>query len=390
MSRGSAPAPILPDVVEEHLEELGFLAIQRRKLIVSPDTSCRRLGEHDERIAAHRDGLTIAGAPGIAVVTRALDEAAIDWYVAAAGRVWLEDASPPVEDVQARIAAGGAALAAGWREAFRRTTIARVDRVFPRAAPEPEDPIVRAVRADARVWHGRVSEGDVARFAADPDPALRRSFARAAARMAALGSDAVRSALERLLRDEAGDLRRVALWSLALADAAAGLAAARRMAAAGDAFALRVLGLLGDDSDLPRLHARAKDPAALRALGDLGRASELEFLHGQLDDADPERAIAAADAVLTLCGFPNGVAATFPADPEMARARAAECRGRFGPRTAWLRGLPFPYEGPADDETTESRWRALVRGAPSADPWRAEVPDGFFAGAPDEEAICGE
>ncbi len=390
MSRGSAVAPILPDVVEEHLEELGFLAIQRRKLIVSPDTSCRRLREHDDRIAAHRDGLTIAGAPGARIVKRALDEAAIDWHVAAAGRVWLEEASPPPEEVHARIAAGGAALAAGWREAFRRTTPARVDRVFPRAAPEPEDPAVRLVRADARIWHGRVSEGDVTRLAADPDPALRRTVARAAARMAASGSAALRSALERLLRDDALDIRAAALWSLALLDAAAGVAAARRLAAGGDAFALRVLGLLGEPGDAARLHARAKDPAALRALGDLGQASELEFLREQLDDADAERATAAADAVLTLCGFPRGMAAESPADPEVARARAEECRGAFGARTAWLRGLPFPYEGPADEQTTESRWRMLVRGAPSADAWRAEIPDGFFSGAPEEEALCGE
>lgn len=390
MSRGSLAAPILPDVVAEHLEELGFLAIQRRKLIVSADTTRRRLREHEERIAAHRDGVTIAGAEGLEIVVRALDEAALDWHVAAAGRVWLEDAAPPPEEVHARIAAGGDGLEAGWREAFRRTTPARVDRIFPRAAPEPDAGVVRRVRADARTWHGRISEGDAARLAGDPDPALRRSFARAAARMASAGSPALRDALARLLRDDALDIRRVALWSLALTDRNAGLAAARKLTAAGDPFAMRALGLLGDSEDIPRLTARAGDPAALRALGDLGSAGELEFLRERLDAKDPALAAAAADAVFAICGFPRGVPAESPGDPEMARARADECRGQFGARNAWLRGLPLPFDGGADEQTTESAWRSLVRGAPSAEAWRAEVPDGFFTGAPCDEAICGE
>jgi hypothetical protein len=56
----------------------------------------------------------------------------------------------------------------------------------------------------------------------------------------------------------------------------------------------------------------------------------------------------------------------------------------------WLRGRPHPHEGDPHLESTESRWRALVQAEPSAEPHRAEVPDGFFLGLPEEEALCGE
>src|SRR5512144_244510 len=102
MPAAARPSPVLPDVVEEHLEELGFLAIQRRKLLVDPDTSLARLAEHDERAAAHRDGLAIAARAGGDVARRRLDEVALDWHAAAAARIWVEEGGPTPGEVVER------------------------------------------------------------------------------------------------------------------------------------------------------------------------------------------------------------------------------------------------------------------------------------------------
>lgn len=392
MATASPTAPVLPDVVEEHVEELGFLAIQRRKLIVDPDTSRARLAEHDERHAAHREGLEIAGRVAAEVAVKRLDAATIDWYVAGAARIWVEEGSPPPGDVEQRIEAGGAPLVAGWREAFRRTTSTHVERLFPRGAPEPPGPWTRQCRADARVWHGRASEGELAKLASDADPAVRRCVARGLARSAASESAAVRHALERLVDDAEVDVRRPALWSLGLLDREAGLARARRAASSSpaDSFALRVLGLLGEPSDAARLRARATDPAAIRALGDLGRVDALDFLHERLTASDPELVAAAAGAILKILGFPPEFPAIFPADPETARLRYEEQRSRLDEEKRWLRGRPHSHEGTATEESTESWWRSLVAASPTKEAHRAEVPDGFFSAAPEEESICGE
>ena len=390
----SAPPtpPALPDVVEEHLEELGFLAIQRRKLIVDPDTTLQRLAEHAERVAAHREGLQIAGRVAADIAAKRLDDASLEWHVAAAGRIWIEEGTPSPQEVELRIEASGAPLVAGWREALRRTTPAQVERLFPRGAADPAGPCARQARADARVWHGRASEGELAKLAADGDPSIRASVARSLARSAASGSSAVRAALERLADDTEVDVRRRALWSLGLVDRAAALARARRSLGLSppDAFALRVVGLLGDESDAPRLRKLAAHPAALRALGDLGRLDALDVLLEQLRAADAELVGAAADAILMLLGFPQGLPALFPADPEVARLRGEDLRGKLDVDARWLRGRPFPHDGVAALESTESRWRALVLGPPMPDAHRAEVPDGFFSGFPSEEALCGE
>ena len=44
--------PAVPDILEEHLEELSFLAIRWRKLVFSPELSLRRLAKQQARIVA--------------------------------------------------------------------------------------------------------------------------------------------------------------------------------------------------------------------------------------------------------------------------------------------------------------------------------------------------
>ena len=66
--------PVLPDVVLEHVEEYAFLSIQRRKLLFSDEITLDQLREHDERIAAHWDGLVLAVPHSVELAVGRLEE----------------------------------------------------------------------------------------------------------------------------------------------------------------------------------------------------------------------------------------------------------------------------------------------------------------------------
>jgi uncharacterized protein (TIGR02270 family) len=61
MSAGKAGARTVPHIVEQHCEETAFLLVQRWSLLAGPAVGIRALGRLDERLAAHLDGLRVAG-----------------------------------------------------------------------------------------------------------------------------------------------------------------------------------------------------------------------------------------------------------------------------------------------------------------------------------------
>ncbi len=128
--RFGADRPAVPPVLELHLEEMGFLWMQRRKLLFSADVPLRRLPAHDERIAAHADGLAIGRAASRAVAeARLTDEN--PWIAAAAAHTWIQVGAQPSEAVAARAEALPPELHAAWREAVRWLDGGPVDRLFP-------------------------------------------------------------------------------------------------------------------------------------------------------------------------------------------------------------------------------------------------------------------
>jgi hypothetical protein len=57
----SPPATYIPDILEEHVEELAFLWGQRQTALRDPDYTIREFGHLEERITAHRDGVLAVG-----------------------------------------------------------------------------------------------------------------------------------------------------------------------------------------------------------------------------------------------------------------------------------------------------------------------------------------
>ena len=70
----AAAAPVIPEIVQQHLEESAHLRHVRSFLVRAPHVNLFQLGRHDERIRAHLDGLTVAGDAGYRMAQEALAE----------------------------------------------------------------------------------------------------------------------------------------------------------------------------------------------------------------------------------------------------------------------------------------------------------------------------
>jgi uncharacterized protein (TIGR02270 family) len=65
---------VIPQVYAKHLEEFQFLWAQRQAALRSPDYTVRDVARLEERIAAHLDGLLLAGEPAVPVLEARLAE----------------------------------------------------------------------------------------------------------------------------------------------------------------------------------------------------------------------------------------------------------------------------------------------------------------------------
>lgn len=379
-------APALVDVLEEHLEELAFLSIQRRKLAFSPEIPMRRLRRHDERIEAHRDGLRIGEKAGVAVAVERL--AGDDpWLLAAAGRVWIEQSGATSADVLRHIASAPPESRAAWREALRTTDRRSVERILTGEGWPTVPAASLAIAVDAAAWHGLLPRVVEESAIASVDREVRRALARHT-------RDDVR--LRRLVSDADLEVRRVALWSLTLARVDAGLESARAWIRADepDSFAVRVLGLTGDEGDGERIAALVDHPragtAALYALGDLGLQRFAALLVERVESPAETVAEAACEALECIAG--TAPATSGKASPiELARTRLAALGRDTGTGRRWLRGAAHPWTGDPREEPMESLWRSSIATLDrDHESLRRDVPDGFFSGLPDPVARPGE
>jgi hypothetical protein len=351
----SAERPVLPDVVLEHLEEYALLSIQRRKLLFSPEILPDQIRDHDERLAAHWDGLVVAEPHSIDLAAERL--AADDpWDLFAAALFWIERGNPQPEAVAETIAAAEDEAPAAWREALKRADGGTVMRLLPDPLLRQGDPALQAVLTYGRGWHGPLPQDAIPDLVTSEHAAVRRSVARAVGWSGA-ALPGVNEILRILGDDEDVEVRRAALWSRALVnpDHAAGLCRNRVHAGEGDAFDVRVLGMIGGTEDLELLTGllrtdELKQPA-LRALADLGVEEAVPVVHAVVESEDEAALPAATEALAAL---------RLALAPEAGESMAALWRG------------------------------SLTSTNPEMDWLRREVPDGFFTAEPEPTAVPGE
>lgn len=392
----SAPRPAARDILEEHVEEMGFLWMQRRRLLFSPDVPLRRLPAHDERIEAHADGLAIGRATSVEVALERIEDEN-PWIAASALRTWLVIGAPDSATVLARFDEMPPALTPAWREALRWCDAETVERVFApaRAAALPPAPL--AVAIEGLAWHGRLPEAAASHAARHEQANVRAAIARVLAWPGT--STPAHDLLPALAADADPEVRHRARWSAALRDAAS-LCERLRTARPSqlDAFDAQMLGLFGDSDDVATLSRLAEIDAprlaALRALGDLGSEAAIEALLRVLripDEAVQLAATAGLERALGPVGGPEEGDEPKPAPAATAEARWHELSETLPRRTMLCRGLPRPWAGEKRDEPMLWRWRsALISPTAETRVLTQHVPDGFWEAAPSIVATPGE
>jgi hypothetical protein len=393
---------VVPDVLEEHLEEMAYLAVQRRKLLFSPEIPLRRLPAHDERIAAHADGLAVGGPASVEVALTRLEDDD-PWMTYSAARVVLELSPLDRAALLSRLVAVPQERRPSWREALRQVPTARLEALLSGVSLMDLAAPAQELAADALGWHGRLAPRVCATLAERGTEGARVAVARHIAGIAP--EPLVTSALNVLLEAPQVEVRRRALWSYALRERANALRHCRALAKRGpEPFALRVLGLIGEGADDAALLTGVNgDPAvvaaATRALGDLRWPGAARVLVQRLSSKDEAIGAAAVGALEVLVGALPALAPepedpekeSPPAEPAAALPAIEKILAGLPAGSGCLRGKPYPWRGPTSEEPLECVWRASIVAPRPEAPWlRREVPDGFFSAAPSIPALPGE
>lgn len=296
--------PAVATVVQQHAEEAAMLSHVRHVLVRAPHVGLLQLGRLDERIAAHLDGLAVAGATGKALLRAALERpGAGEVFAAAVTALQARDMAWFDELVALAGAAPdarrGVLRALGWVSA---ADLQGVGRTLLGAA----DPVRRELGLAACRLH-RVDPGPaVTAGLADGTPAVRVAALRAAAE---IGRADLLEPVRALIGDDQPEVVFWAAWSACLlgdrhaalrvlavaaqqdtprADAALSLVMAASEPEPADELArqlsmaaraepgklgrqrrlIRALGLLGDVRFVPWLLERMAEPAWARLAGE--------------------------------------------------------------------------------------------------------------------------
>jgi uncharacterized protein (TIGR02270 family) len=343
-------APVVWDVLEEHLDEAAFLWSQWERALASPVTTIARVAAGpEERLLAHLDGLALGGpvaAEQLLVPALGDDDpgkafAAAAALAASGGLEAIRDVAP-AEPGPGRVVSRALAL----------TLPVGGERVLEGWLTDAGEP-ARAIALEALAFRGAVPAGALPRLLEGAAPRLMA----AALRAAGDGGDGYRSAVEAFLRAEEVGVRDAALLAALRLGLRSALLASRRAVESGGAaptLPLELLALCGDPDDLDRIGAAMGSAAQRRA------------------------AIWAAG----LSGWPGAGDLCLPHlyDPELQRLAFEALSAIAGPAIARITG-PEPGEGPdgaadprdllpapegelpmPDPELVESAWQRLRPG----------------------------
>ena len=347
----------IPDIAEEHFEELQFLWSQRRNALHSATYTMREMGMLEERIEAHTQGLLVLGEhlPG---------------FVAA---------GLTSSDEMAAFAAAYALLRSGTAEALERVRNAlleaegkRLDGIREALAHGPAQPLIPLLQSlfvsappplavaagEALAFHRalQVSAEQLSPLLRDEAPAVRRG----AWRIAAYGGMAVPPAFYDIaLRDDDPRVKAAALTAAAWNGYGGWLTYCRALAdapAPDGVHAIAMLAAVLPPQEYKAVTALAAQPAfgpeRHQIAAAFGHPVMVDFLLAEMESADPATASGAGAAFSKMLGVavesgrrvplppPNGKAADdFEAEflpevqlPDVPRAR--EHWERLRPRLA--------------------------------------------------------
>ncbi len=362
----TAPAspPVVGEILLEHFEELGALALQRQRRLFAPDWDLPRLLAVERRAEAHRDALRIGGDAALRIARQALE--GDDRGAAFAATLVLMESGRP--DLRAAVLGAFRAAPPPARDGVRlglRCSDVREAEGELRPTAAAGDPGVRVAAADVLAFHRRPAPPGLPDLLRVDEPAVRTLLHGAIGRF---GGPWGIDFLQRALDAGEPEVRRSALEASARLGLPGLPDVCRRAAMRAPSPCLEALGFLGvfgirDDLSLLEnlLHRDDLAAASLEALGAAGYAESIPTVLRQA--AIPSRAAAAARAFSRITGASVPVPApagdeAHPPDPKPLLDRWAREKGRFPAEGRMQAGLRLGADAlgePFDRLPLESR-----------------------------------
>jgi len=363
---------VIPDILEEHFEELAFLWGQRQEALYSPEYTLPELLELEERIEAHVQGLLVGAENTIPFVEDGLSQDEPLEVFAASYTLLRLNIDPAARQVKDAFFQAEGPQLGGIREALCNGPIDMVMgqlRETVTSAPAP----IAAAAAEALAFHGKLdpATAQLAKFSQDKSAQVRRAAWRLIMLVPAPGqlSPEVSAQLsDAATHDEDPAVRAEALQAAAWTLQPWLLEHCRTLCDQphpDNADAILLLAILGKPFDLERILgvARAAElgPLRFRVLGTFGHPGVVETLLEAMQSKDPLTAAAAGAAFTKITGadiesdqkvqvppedgsepdefereFLDEV--TLP-DPASARAHWEQVKAEFSSGTRWCHGL---------------------------------------------------
>lgn len=298
------PAPIVPDVVQQHADEAASLWTMRSRLATAPACALFDLARWDERLAAHVDGLSVAGDDGRLICEAMLEELSAGAVFVAAVRA-IEEKQRDRLDPLFALAEANSELWAGVTSAFGWVERQYLQGTVGELLKSP-DPLRCLVGLAACAMHGADPGPALAPSLEDPVSAVRSRAVRAAGE---LGLGAALPACAALLTDDDPDCRFWAAWAaVLLSDRGRALEALTRLGTVEGQHRARAFRLalqaMPESPAHALLQALAKDPAQVRWLiqgsGIVGDPTYVPWLIGHM--GNPVTARLAGEALSLITG----------------------------------------------------------------------------------------
>jgi uncharacterized protein (TIGR02270 family) len=300
LSASTAP---IPTVVTQHVEEAAILRNIRSTLVTAPHVRLHQLRRLDDRLAAHLDGIAVAGAFGSKLCEAALETPGVGEIFAAAVRA-IEDRNSQRLGKLFAVAEGlprgqsGLISAFGWVSApFLQGTI--------RELLACGEPFRRSVGLAACAMH-QVDPGAALDAALSDDNVVLR--ARALRSAGGCGRRALLPVCLKAFADQDQGCRFWAAWSaVLLGERDAAIRTLQGFAIMPSAFRSRALQLLLKAVELPQAHellkSLAQDPANRRVLiqgaGIAGDPYYVPWLIARMDDPELTRLAGESFSLIT-------------------------------------------------------------------------------------------
>lgn len=370
---------LVPSVIRQHVDDASGLRRLRTALLRAPNVGLAELEELDERIAAHLDGIAVAGSRGRALVTEALARAAVGELFTATIRA-LEDREAPVLDRLLSIAAAAPEAEAGLLSAFGWVSAATLRGTTQGLLVSRFD-YHRKVGLVACGMHGVNPGHALDRAFCDENPSIRRAAMRVAGRSGR--RELLEACLRALGEDDRTSRLEAARAALLLGNRAEAIAVLEELALQGGAdprrrFALHLVLRAVPNSRARSILARlAKDGAdAATLMQGVAVAGDPHYLPWLIDQAKAlENARRAGEAISFITGV--DVEASSLQQPAPTAARDG------------------PSDDPSDDDVAIDPDRGLAWPDPAklAAWWRANhaaFESGFryFLGEVPRSSVC--